>query len=58
MTGAASGLGLAIARRLAADGARVVLADVNPAGAAVAHELGGLFVHADMAQRAGPRAAS
>ncbi|GBL36314.1 uncharacterized oxidoreductase YxjF [Anaerolineaceae bacterium] len=56
MTGAASGLGLAIARRLAADGARVVLADLNPAGAAVAKELGGLFVHADLAQRPDCRA--
>ena len=56
VTGAASGLGLAIARRLAADGARVVVADVNPAGAAVAQELDGLFVHADMAQRADCRA--
>ena len=56
ITGAASGLGLAIARRLAADGASVTLADINPAGAAIAKEIGGLFVHADLALRADCRA--
>ena len=42
VTGAASGIGLAIARRLAADGACVVVADLDEAKAqAVAAELGG-----------------
>ena len=40
VTGAASGLGLAIAERLAADGARVVVADINAgAGREVAARL-------------------
>jgi meso-butanediol dehydrogenase / (S,S)-butanediol dehydrogenase / diacetyl reductase len=49
ITGAAGGIGAAAARRLAADGARVVLADVD--GAAVeklAVELGGVAVQADV----------
>jgi len=41
ITGGASGIGLAMARRFAADGARVVLADIDGARAArAAHELG------------------
>jgi len=41
VTGGASGLGAAAARRLVADGARVLLADMNQeAGAAIAKELG------------------
>ncbi len=56
VTGAASGIGLACAERLAADGARVVLADVNEkAGAEQAARLGGRFVAADLTQRAGCR---
>jgi len=54
VTGAASGIGLACAERLARDGCTVVIADVNTdAGAAVAKRLGGTFVAADLSQRAG-----
>jgi 3-hydroxybutyrate dehydrogenase len=52
VTGAASGIGRAVAQRLAADGARVVLADLDAAGADVAERLGGVFVRADLADPA------
>ncbi|MDX1447638.1 MAG: SDR family NAD(P)-dependent oxidoreductase [Acidimicrobiia bacterium] len=49
VTGGASGLGAATARRLAAAGARVVVADLNPeAGEQVAAEIGGAFVTTDV----------
>jgi NAD(P)-dependent dehydrogenase (short-subunit alcohol dehydrogenase family) len=49
ITGAASGIGAATARRLAAEGATVVVADVNPeAGEPLAKELDGLFVPVDV----------
>lgn len=49
VTGGASGLGAATARRLAADGARVVIVDLQDAkGEALAAELGGAYVHADV----------
>ncbi len=49
ITGAASGIGRASARRFAAEGAKVVVADLaDEAGAAVAEEIGGHFVHADV----------
>ncbi len=49
ITGAASGIGLASARRLASEGARIVVVDVNTeAGEAVATELNGLFIAADV----------
>jgi NAD(P)-dependent dehydrogenase (short-subunit alcohol dehydrogenase family) len=49
ITGAASGFGAAVARRLTAAGARVVLADIDEAGGrAVAEEVGGRFVRCDV----------
>jgi NAD(P)-dependent dehydrogenase (short-subunit alcohol dehydrogenase family) len=49
ITGAGSGIGLASARRLTADGAKVVCADVDEsAGKAAAAEVGGIFVRADV----------
>jgi NAD(P)-dependent dehydrogenase (short-subunit alcohol dehydrogenase family) len=49
VTGGGSGIGLASARRLAAEGAKVVVADVDPvAGQAAADELDGLFVRTDV----------
>ena len=42
VTGAGSGFGAGIARKFAAEGARVMVADINaPAAEAVAHEIGG-----------------
>lgn len=49
VTGGASGLGLATARRLAAAGARVVIVDLpSSPGEAAATELGGVFAAADV----------
>ncbi|MGY4720718.1 3-oxoacyl-ACP reductase [Naumannella cuiyingiana] len=49
ITGAASGIGRASAERLAAEGARVVLADVDDgAGKELAERLGGSFCHTDV----------
>jgi NAD(P)-dependent dehydrogenase (short-subunit alcohol dehydrogenase family) len=49
VTGAASGIGAAVARQLAAAGARVVVADVqDDKGRALADEVGGSFAHVDV----------
>ncbi|MEX0945989.1 MAG: SDR family NAD(P)-dependent oxidoreductase [Acidimicrobiia bacterium] len=49
VTGGASGLGAATVRKLAAAGAKVVVADLqDEKGEALAAEVGGAFVHADV----------
>jgi 3-hydroxybutyrate dehydrogenase len=54
VTGAASGIGLACAERLAADGMKVVLADMNEkAGREHANRLSGDFIFGDLSQRTG-----
>jgi 3-oxoacyl-[acyl-carrier protein] reductase len=52
VTGAGSGFGAGIARRFAAEGARVIVNDVNPTGEKVAKEIGGQFVAADVTRGA------
>jgi NAD(P)-dependent dehydrogenase (short-subunit alcohol dehydrogenase family) len=50
ITGGGSGIGLASAKRLAAEGARVVIADLDEtAGKSAAEETGGLFLRTDVA---------
>jgi 2-hydroxycyclohexanecarboxyl-CoA dehydrogenase len=57
VTGGASGIGAATARRLAAEGARVTVADLDEAGARdVAGEIDGLAVLMDVADAASARA--
>lgn len=57
VTGAASGIGLAVSQALAADGVKVVMADLNQAtGQAEADKIGGLFVKADLSRQADCRA--
>lgn len=58
VTGGASGIGRAVAQRLAGDGCRVVVVDLNAAQAdAVADAIGGLAIQADLSQRADCRRA-
>ena len=58
ITGAGSGIGLAAARRFAADGAHVVAVDIDDAaGKKAAAETGGLYMHADVTSEADVAAA-
>jgi NAD(P)-dependent dehydrogenase (short-subunit alcohol dehydrogenase family) len=59
VAGGGSGLGAATARMLVAAGGRVVIADVNPAGEAVAKELGAnaRFIRTDVTEEASTQAA-
>ena len=52
VTGAASGLGRAVAERLSREGLRVVASDRDPGGAAAAEAIGAAFVQADLADPA------
>jgi len=53
VTGGGSGIGLATVRRFAAEGAKVVVADIDAAaGEAAATEVGGLFVKVDVTDEA------
>jgi NAD(P)-dependent dehydrogenase (short-subunit alcohol dehydrogenase family) len=53
VTGAARGIGLAIAKRLSEEGARVTMADVLDAeGASAASHLGAAYLHCDLARPA------
>ena len=53
ITGAASGIGLATARRFRDEGAKVVLVDIDEnAGTAAAEEVDGLFIPADVTSEA------
>lgn len=58
VTGGASGLGEGTARMLAANGGKVVIADMNEAsGKAIANEINGIFVRCDVSSEADAQAA-
>ena len=52
ITGGASGIGLAAAKRMRAEGATIVIGDIDPStGKSVADDLGGLFVQVDVSDQ-------
>lgn len=51
VTGGASGIGLACAKKLAAQGVKIAIADVNMEGQNIAQELDGYFVQTDLTKR-------
>jgi NAD(P)-dependent dehydrogenase (short-subunit alcohol dehydrogenase family) len=51
VTGGGSGLGLAAARRLHAEGAAIAIGDIDPAAVAVADELDGVFMPLDVSDQ-------
>ncbi|MFC3862351.1 SDR family NAD(P)-dependent oxidoreductase [Deinococcus antarcticus] len=53
VTGAASGIGLALATRFVKEGARVIASDRNPDGAVRAQEIGARFIAADISHEEG-----
>lgn len=53
VTGAASGIGLALATRFVKEGAKVIASDRNPDGAVRAQEIGARFIAADISQEEG-----
>ncbi|MGP0032803.1 MAG: SDR family oxidoreductase [Acidimicrobiales bacterium] len=58
ITGASNGIGEGVARHVAEQGARVVVADIDDErGHALARELGGRFVHTDVSREGDSRAA-
>ena len=58
VTGGSNGIGEGVARHLAAQGARVVIADIDDAnGGRVADEIAGRFIHADVSDPAASAAA-
>jgi NAD(P)-dependent dehydrogenase (short-subunit alcohol dehydrogenase family) len=58
ITGGSNGIGEGVARHLAGQGARVVIADIDDGrGNEVANELGGRFIHTDVSEAADSTAA-
>lgn len=56
VTGAASGIGLALATRFVKEGATVIASDRNPDGATKAQEIGARFIPADISKEEGVKA--